>query len=153
LAGRAGGLDTLKGKKIVTLYHGLPYGTETIPVLDILAKKYDFEVTHVEVPHPGNEQQSQWLNIRRIKPDWVILRGWGVMNPVALKTAAKTSFPRDHIIGNIWSNPEDDAALAGDAAKGFISITTHPFIWGWGRTVAEVSAARLPPPHKARAYR
>lgn len=123
---QSGGLDKLKGKKIVTLYHGSPYGKETIPVLDILAKKYGFEITHIEVPHPGNEQQSQWLNIRRIKPDYVILRGWGVMNPVALKNAQKVGFPADHIIGNIWSNSEDDAAPAGDAAKGFVSITTHP---------------------------
>ena len=55
------------------------------------------------MPHPGNEQQSQWLTIRRIKPDYVVLRGWGVMNPVALKTAQKTGFPADHIIGNVWS--------------------------------------------------
>lgn len=123
---REGGLEKLKGKKIVTLYHGSPYGKETIPILDILAKKYGFALTHIEVPHPGTEQQSQWLNIRRIKPDWVILRGWGVMNPVALKTAAKTGFPVDHVIGNIWSNSEDDAAPAGDVAKGYISITTHP---------------------------
>jgi branched-chain amino acid transport system substrate-binding protein len=78
------------------------------------------------VPHPGNEQGSQWLTIHRIKPDWVILRGWGVMNPVALKSAQKVGFPADHIIGNIWSNSEEDARPAGDAAKGFISITTHP---------------------------
>jgi len=123
---QAGGLDKLKGQKIVTLYHGSPYGKETIPVLDLLAKKYGFTVEHVEVPHPGNEQQSQWLNIRRAKPDWVILRGWGVMNPVALKTAQKVGFPANRIIGNIWSNSEDDAAPAGAAAKGFISITTHP---------------------------
>ena len=30
------------------------------------------------------------------------------MNPVALKTAAKIGFPVDHIIGNIWSNSEED---------------------------------------------
>lgn len=123
---QSGGMDKLRGKKIVTLYHGSPYGKETMPVLDILAKKYGVEMTHIEVPHPGNEQQSQWLNIRRIKPDWVILRGWGVMNPVALKTARKVGYPVDHVIGNIWSNSEDDAAPAGDAAVGYISITTHP---------------------------
>ncbi|WP_353806435.1 ABC transporter substrate-binding protein [Methylobacillus sp.] len=123
---KSGGLDKLKGKKIVTLFHGSPYGKETNPILELLARKYGFELTLLEVPHPGNEQQSQWLNIRRIKPDWVILRGWGVMNPVALKTAQKTGFPADHIIGNIWSNSEEDAAPAGAAAKGFISITTHP---------------------------
>jgi len=123
---QSGGLAKLKGKKIVTLYHGSPYGKETNPILTLLAKKYGFELTLLEVPHPGNEQQSQWLTIRQIKPDWVILRGWGVMNPVALKTAQKTGFPANHIIGNIWSNSEDDAAPAGDAAKGYISITTHP---------------------------
>jgi len=123
---QSGGLDRLKGKKIVTLYHGSPYGKETIPVLDILARKYGFQIVHIEVPHPGNEQQSQWLTIRREKPDWVILRGWGVMNPVALKNAQKVGFPASKVIGNIWSNSEDDAAPAGDAAKGYLSITTHP---------------------------
>ena len=123
---REGGLDKLKGKKIVTLYHGSPYGKETIPVIGLLAKKYGFEDTQIEVPHPGNEQQAQWLTIRRIKPDYVILRGWGVMNPVALKTAQKTGFPADHIIGNVWSNSEEDVIPAGDAAKGYIAVTTHP---------------------------
>ena len=123
---REGGLEKLAGKKIVALYHGSPYGKETIPVLDILAKKYGFEIHHIEVPHPGNEQQSQWLEIRRIQPSWVILRGWGVMNPVAIKTAAKIGFPVDHLIGNIWSNSEEDVAPAGPVGKGYLSITTHP---------------------------
>ncbi|MEA2697558.1 MAG: branched-chain amino acid transport system substrate-binding protein [Myxococcales bacterium] len=123
---KEGGLEKLRGKKIVTLYHGSPYGKETIPILDLYAKKYGFEITHLEVPHPGNEQQSQWLTIRRIKPDWVILRGWGVMNPVAIKTAAKTGFPVDHIIGNIWSNAEEDVRPAGAVGKGYIAITTGP---------------------------
>jgi branched-chain amino acid transport system substrate-binding protein len=123
---QSGGLDHLKGKKIVVLYHGSPYGRETIPVLDALSKQYGFELTQIEVPHPGNEQGSQWLTIHRINPDWVILRGWGVMNPVALKSAQKVGFPADHVIGNIWSNSEEDVRPAGDAAKGFISITTHP---------------------------
>jgi len=123
---KEGGLDKLRGKKIVTLYHGSPYGKETIPIIDLYAKKYGFESTQIEVPHPGNEQQSQWLNIRRIKPDWVILRGWGVMNPVAIKTAAKTGFPVDHIIGNIWSNAEEDVRPAGPVGKGYIAITTGP---------------------------
>jgi len=123
---QSGGLNQLKGKKIVVLYHGSPYGRETIPVLDALSKKYGFELTQIEVPHPGNEQGSQWLTIHRINPDWVILRGWGVMNPVALKSAQKVGFPANHIIGNIWSNSEEDVRPAGDAAKGFVSITTHP---------------------------
>ncbi|KAB0583010.1 ABC transporter substrate-binding protein [Ideonella dechloratans] len=123
---KVGGPDKLRGKKIVTLYHGSPYGKETNEVLQKLATKFGFELTLLEVPHPGNEQQSQWLTIRKIKPDYVILRGWGVMNPVALKTAQKVGYPTDHIIGNIWSNSEEDVTPAGAAAKGYIAITTHP---------------------------
>ena len=112
-------MDKLKGKKIVNIYHDSAYGKETIPILDAQAKKYGFTVTHIPVPHPGNEQGAQWLQIRQIKPDWVILRGWGVMNPVALKAAAKVGFPRDHIIGVWWSGAEEDTIPAGDAAKGY----------------------------------
>jgi branched-chain amino acid transport system substrate-binding protein len=118
---KEGGMDKLKGKKIVNLYHDSAYGKETIPVLDAQAKMYGFTVTHIPVPHPGNEQSAQWLEIRRIKPDWVLLRGWGVMNPTALKAAAKVGFPRDHMVGVWWSGAEEDTIPAGDAAKGFIA--------------------------------
>jgi len=118
---KEGGMDKLKGKKIVNLYHDSAYGKETIAILDVQAKKYGFEVTHIAVPHPGNEQQSQWLQIRQIRPDWVILRGWGVMNPTALKAAAKTGFPRTKMVGVWWSGAEEDVIPAGDAAKGYIA--------------------------------
>ena len=118
---KEGGMDKLKGKKIVNLYHDSAYGKETIPVLDVQAKKYGFEVTHIAVPHPGNEQQAQWLQIRQIKPDWVILRGWGVMNPTALKAAQRAGFPREKVLGVWWSGAEEDVIPAGDAAKGYIA--------------------------------
>jgi branched-chain amino acid transport system substrate-binding protein len=123
---REGGLDHLRGKKVAVLYHGSPYGKETQPIVELLAKKYGFSSTHIEVPHPGTEQESQWLQIKKLAPDWIILRGWGIMNPVALKTAAKVGYPVDHIIGNIWSNSEEDVIPAGAAATGFVAITTHP---------------------------
>jgi branched-chain amino acid transport system substrate-binding protein len=131
---KEGGMDKLKGKKIVNIYHDSAYGKETIPVLDAQAKKYGFEVTHIPVAHPGNEQQSQWLQVRQIKPDWVILRGWGVMNPTALKAAAKVGFPREKIVGVWWSGAEEDTIPAGAAAKGFIAAgfnvagTNYPVI-------------------------
>ncbi len=124
LASLEGGADKLKGKKVVVLYHGSPYGKETIPVYELLAKQYGFTLQQIEVPHPGNEQQAQWLAIRRAKPDYVVLRGWGVMNPVALRTAQKTGFPAQKIIGNVWSNSEEDVLPAGEAAKGYVAITT-----------------------------
>ncbi len=118
---KEGGMDKLKGKKIVNIYHDSAYGKETIPVLDEQAKKYGFQVTHIAVPHPGNEQQAQWLQVRQIKPDWVILRGWGVMNPTAIKAAAKVGFPRTKIVGVWWAGAEEDVLPAGDAAKGYIA--------------------------------
>jgi branched-chain amino acid transport system substrate-binding protein len=134
IASKEGGMDKLKGKKIVNLYHDSAYGKETIPVLDAQAAKYGFEVTHIPVAHPGNEQQAQWLQIRQIKPDWVILRGWGVMNPTALKAAAKVGFPRNKMVGVWWSGAEEDVIPAGDAAKGFyaaafnVSGSSYPVI-------------------------
>jgi branched-chain amino acid transport system substrate-binding protein len=117
----AGGMDKLKGKKIVLLYHDSAYGKEPIPVLTDMAKQYGYEFSPIAVPHPGNEQQSQWLQIRQIQPDWVILWGWGVMNPTAIKTAARTGFPREKMIGVWWSGAEEDVVPAGSAAKGYVS--------------------------------
>jgi branched-chain amino acid transport system substrate-binding protein len=118
---KEGGMDKLKGKKIVNLYHDSAYGKETIPILEVQAKKYGFQVVHIAVPHPGNEQQSQWLQIRQIRPDWVILRGWGVMNPTAIKAAARAGFPRTKMVGVWWAGAEEDVIPAGEAAKGYIA--------------------------------
>jgi branched-chain amino acid transport system substrate-binding protein len=107
------------------LYHGSPYGRETIPIYKLLAQKYGFTLDQIEVPAPGSDQESEWLTIQREQPDYVVLRGWGVMNPVAIKTAQKVGFPVDHIVGNVWSNSEEDVRPAGAAAKGYIAITTQ----------------------------
>lgn len=107
------------------LYHGSPYGKKTIPIYDLLAKKHGFEVIQIEVPHPGNAQSGHGLQIRRIHPDYVVLRGSGVMNPVALTPAQRNGFPADHIVGNVWSNSEEDVKPAGDAAIGCTAITTQ----------------------------
>jgi branched-chain amino acid transport system substrate-binding protein len=119
IAEKEGGLDKLKGKKIVNLYHDSAYGKETLELLELQAKKYGFTLVNLPVAHPGNDQQSHWQKIRGEKPDWVILRGWGVMNPTALKTAKKNGFPVDKIVGVWWSGSEEDTVPAGDAAKGF----------------------------------
>jgi len=126
IAEKAGGKDKLKGLKIATVYHDSPYGKETQVPLALLAKTYGFEDIQIPVPHPGNDQSAQWAKIRQLKPDWVFLRGWGVMTPVAIKTAAKVGFPVDHIIGGIWSGSEEDVRPAGAVAKGYLAITPFP---------------------------
>ena len=64
-------------------------------------------------------QSSQWLNVRRDRPDWMIMWGWGAMNPTAVKEAAKISFPMDKFVG-VWWPGEDDARPAGAGAKGYL---------------------------------
>ena len=121
LGQKAGGDASLKGKKIAYLYHDSAYGKEPIPVLDALAAQKGIELTKIPITPPGNTQESQWLQVRQLRPDYVILWGFGVMNPAAIKTAAKFGFPRDKIIGVWWAGSEEDVIPAGDAAKGYIS--------------------------------
>ena len=126
IGGLEGGMDNLKGKKIAMLFHGSPYGREAIDFMDSMCEKWGCTHEEIEVPHPGNEQQSQWLKIRKMKPDYVLLRGWGVMNPVAMQTAKRMGYPVSRLIGNIWSNSDEDVIPAGSAADGYQAITTHP---------------------------
>jgi branched-chain amino acid transport system substrate-binding protein len=123
LGQKEGSVDKLKGKKIAFLYHDSAYGKEPIPVLDALAQRYGFDVLKIPVPPPGTTQESQWLQIRQAKPDVVIVWTYGVMSTVALKTAAKTGYPRDKLLGVWWAASEEDLVPAADAAKGYVSAS------------------------------
>jgi branched-chain amino acid transport system substrate-binding protein len=116
-----GGLEKLRDRKIALLYHDSAYGKEPIPVLADLAKKYGYTLSTIPVPHPGDEQQSQWQQILQLRPDWVILWGWGAMTPTALTSAAKVGYPRGRMLGVWWSGAEEDVVPAGEAAKDFVA--------------------------------
>jgi branched-chain amino acid transport system substrate-binding protein len=118
-----GGLDKLKGKKIVHIFHNSPYGKEANPTLETLSKQLAFDLTLLPVDHPGQEQKATWLQVRRINPDWIYISGWGVMNQVAVKEAAAHGMKMDHVIGNWWTGTEADVIPAGDGAKGYKSLT------------------------------
>jgi branched-chain amino acid transport system substrate-binding protein len=117
----SGGLARLKGKKIAHLYHDSAYGKETIPILEEQAKKYGFELISVPVKPPGENQDAEWQQIKQARPDWVILRGFGAMNAVALKSAKAVGFPVNRVLGVWWSGAEEDVIPAGDAARGFVT--------------------------------
>lgn len=80
IAKQMGGLDKLKGKKIALVYHDSPFGKEPIPLLQERAKMHGFDLQLLPVASPGVEQKATWLQIRRDRPDHVLLWGWGVMN-------------------------------------------------------------------------
>ena len=123
LLGENGG--DLKGKKVALVYHNSAYGKEPIRTLQELSKKHGFEFKEVPVDHPGQEQKSQWLQIRRDKPDYVIMYGWGVMNQVAIQEAANIRFPMENFIGIWWSGSENDVLPAGEKSNGYKALTFH----------------------------
>ncbi|TCP61671.1 amino acid/amide ABC transporter substrate-binding protein (HAAT family) [Rhodovulum bhavnagarense] len=115
----------LSGKKITLLYHNSAYGKEPIRTLEDLAQKHGYALTAIPVDHPGQEQKSQWLQIRRERPDYVIMWGWGVMNQVAIQEAANIRFPMENFIGNWWAGAEHDVAPAGAAADGYKALNMN----------------------------
>jgi branched-chain amino acid transport system substrate-binding protein len=123
VGGKEGGLDKLKDKKLGLIYLDAPYGKEPIPLLEALAKDYGFELKLYPVPAAEMQNQSsQWLNIRRDRPDYLYLQGFGAMNPTAVKEAVKNNYPMSHLIGNWWAGGDDDARPAGPEAKGYLSL-------------------------------
>ena len=115
----------ISGRKIALVYHNSAYGKEPIRTLENLAEKHGFELMLLPVDHPGQEQKSQWLQIRRQKPDNVIMWGWGVMNQVAIQEAVNIRYPMDQFIGIWWSGSENDVKAAGDKADGYKALTFH----------------------------
>jgi len=115
----------ISGKKIALVYHNSAYGKEPIRTLEGLAEKHGFELLLLPVDHPGQEQKAQWLQIRRERPDNVLMWGWGVMNQVAIQEAVNIRYPMENFIGVWWSGSENDVLPAGDGASGYKSITFH----------------------------
>ena len=118
-----GGVDKLKGKTIGLVYLDAPYGKEPIPLLQALAKDYGYTLKLYPVEASAMQDQDLlWLDVRRDRPDWLYLQGWGAMNPTAVEEAAKNSFNMDHLVGVWWSGGDQDARPAGAGGKGYTTL-------------------------------
>ena len=116
--------DGLKGKKIAFLHLDHPFGKEPLPFLEKKAAEQGFELVPIPVGLKEMQNQSaQWLQIRRERPDYVVMWGWGAMNAGAITEAVKTKFPMDHFIGVWWSGHDADLDLVGEEGKGYKSIS------------------------------
>ncbi len=119
-----GNLDNLKDKKIAFLHLDHPYGKEPLPLLQSLAEKHGFEL--LPIPVGLNEMQTQsaqWLQIRRERPDFVVLWGWGAMNAGAITEAVKTRYPMNQFVSVWWGAHEPDLNLVGEQGKGFRALS------------------------------
>lgn len=120
-----GGLEKLKGKKIGYLYLDAGFGKEPIPLFQQMAKDYGFDLKMYPVAASDMQNQSsQWLSVRRDRPDYMVMYGWGALNPTAVKEAVKNNFPMSKFV-SIWWPSEEDARGAGPGSKGFKTVNWH----------------------------
>ena len=93
------------------------------PFVQRFIKVYGYEFIPIPVGLKEMQNQSaQWLQIRREKPDYVMMWGWGAMNPGAINEAVKTRFDMNRFIGIWWSGHDDDLMVAGQKAKGYKAL-------------------------------
>ena len=119
-----GELSSLEGKKIAFLHLDHPYGKEPIPLLEKMAEENGFTLLPIPVGLTEMQNQSaQWLQIRRERPDFVLMWGWGAMNAGAITEAAKTRYPMDQFVGIWWSGHDGDLKLVSEEGKGYRSIS------------------------------
>ena len=119
MAEQEGGVENMRGKKIVHMHIDSAFGREPLPAMRAIAEEWGVEIVEIAVPPPGLEQQSQWLQVRRERPDWVTFWGAGSgMNSTGMTNAARIGFPRERLIYVSFGAAEEDMNPAGDSATG-----------------------------------
>lgn len=125
-----GGLD---GKKIAFVHIDSPFGREPMPILEALSAEENFTYQSFAYASPGNEQSATWSEVRRYKPDFVMIWGAGGGQAVSVKTAIQNGIAPEQIHSVIWL-AETDAANIGPMMKGVKRFeasavgTDHPII-------------------------
>jgi branched-chain amino acid transport system substrate-binding protein len=119
MAEKEGGVENMRGKKIVHMHIDSAFGREPLPAMRAIAEEWGFELIEIAIVPPGLEQQSQWLQVRRAQPDWVTFWGAGSgMNSTGMTNAARVGFPRERLIYVTFGAAEEDMIPAGDSATG-----------------------------------
>ncbi len=108
----------IKGKKILLVHIDSPFGKEPIPVFQKLAEQQGFIFTDVGYPSPGNEQSAQWTQVRRDRPDWVVLWGAGGGQSNSVREALRNGISPNKIVSVIWLSETDMGIVGADQAKG-----------------------------------
>ncbi|ETX28488.1 ABC transporter substrate-binding protein [Roseivivax isoporae] len=115
---------SLEGKKIAFLHLDHPFGKEPLPFLEAKAEEIGFSLVPIPVGLKEMQNQSaQWLQIRRERPDYVVMWGWGAMNAGAITEAVKTRFPMENFVGVWWASHDADLRLVGADGAGYKAIS------------------------------
>ncbi len=110
--------NNLKGKRIVLVHIDSPFGKEPIPVFQKLAEQLGYAFSEIGYPSPGNEQSAQWTQVRRDRPDWVVLWGAGGGQPNSVREALRNGISPDKIVSVIWLSETDMGIVGPEQAKG-----------------------------------
>lgn len=110
----------LKGKKLAVVHIDSPFGKEPVPVFEELSKRLGFELGLFPYPSPGTEQSATWTQVRRFRPDWIVIWGAGGAQPVSLREAIRNGFRADRIVSVIWLAEKDMQVVGPQQAKGVL---------------------------------
>lgn len=109
--------DGLEGKKIAIVHIDSPFGREPAPILQALSEQEGFEFQAFPYASPGNEQSAAWSEVRRYRPDYVMIWGAGGGQAVSVRTAIQNGIAPEQIYSVIWL-AETDAANVGPQMTG-----------------------------------
>jgi branched-chain amino acid transport system substrate-binding protein len=147
-------MKIMKGKKIVHLHIDTAFGREPLPAMRKIAEDWGIKLVEIAVTSPGLEQQSQWLQIRQEKPDWVTFWGAGSgMNSTGMTNAARINFPRNRMMYVTFGGAEEDMFPAGEAAVGTYVVMNaipgmHPLVQKIKDTVYGANKGNMSDPNR-----
>lgn len=108
----------LKGKKLALVHIDHPGGRAMLTIPERLASTEGFEVKGFGYPSPGTEQSAVWTEIRRMQPDFVLLGGAGVGQPVSIREAIRNGFSPKQLLSMPWLAEADMEAVGNSVAVG-----------------------------------
>ncbi|WP_293220165.1 ABC transporter substrate-binding protein [Ottowia sp.] len=108
----------LKGKKIAFVHIDSAFGKEPIELIERVAKTKGFELKLYPYPVPGTEQAATWSEVRKNRPDKIIIWGAGPGQAVSIRSAVTNGIAPKDIHSVIWLSESDMSAFKGNEVVG-----------------------------------
>jgi len=113
----------LKGKKIAFVHIDSAFGKEPIELLERVSKAKGFEVKLYPYPVPGTEQAATWSEVRKNRPDKIIIWGAGPGQAVSIRSAVTNGIAPKDIHSVVWLSESDMSAFKGNEVVGVKRVT------------------------------
>ncbi|MCG5514147.1 ABC transporter substrate-binding protein [Ectothiorhodospira shaposhnikovii] len=108
----------LANKRIALVHIDSPFGREPLPVLQELAQQKGFQLRSFGYPSPGTEQSATWSDVRRYRPDHVIIWGAGGGQQVSVREAIRNGIRPQNILSVVWLSETDARNVGGNHMNG-----------------------------------